>query len=44
MSEAAFQAYWVDIHAVRYAARIPQVRKYLVATRVPFGVEPADPP
>lgn len=43
MTEAEFQAYWVDVHAVQYASKIPQVRKYLVATRVPCGPEPVDP-
>jgi uncharacterized protein (TIGR02118 family) len=43
MTEAEFQAYWVDVHAVRYASKIPQIRRYLVATRIPCGPEPADP-
>ena len=43
MTEAAFQDYWVNTHAVRYASKIPQIRKYLVGTRVPFAGEPAEP-
>jgi hypothetical protein len=43
MSEADFQRYWVEVHAEKFAKQIPQIRKYLVATRVPFGPEPADP-
>lgn len=43
MSEREFQRYWLDVHAVRYAAKIPQIRKYLIDTRIPFGPEPADP-
>lgn len=43
MSEEEFQRYWVDVHAVQYAAKIPQIRKYLVDTRIPFGPESAEP-
>ncbi|MEO6082645.1 MAG: EthD family reductase [Umezawaea sp.] len=43
MTEAEFQAYWLDVHAVRYAAKIPQIRKYLIDTRIPFGAEDSDP-
>jgi uncharacterized protein (TIGR02118 family) len=43
MTENEFQRYWVDVHAVRYASRIPQIRRYLVDTRVPFGDERDDP-
>lgn len=34
MTEAEFQRYWVEVHAVRYASKIPQIRKYLVDTRI----------
>ncbi|MER5546288.1 EthD domain-containing protein [Streptomyces sp. NPDC002589] len=34
MSVAEFQDYWVNVHAVRYAAKIPQIRKYMVDTVV----------
>lgn len=30
----AFQSYWLHFHAVDYTARIPQIRRYLVAPRV----------
>jgi uncharacterized protein (TIGR02118 family) len=43
MSEEDFQRYWVQEHAVRYASRIPQIRRYLIDTRIPSGPEPADP-
>ncbi|MDC7788498.1 EthD domain-containing protein [Rhodoplanes sp. TEM] len=43
MSEAEFQRYWVEVHAVRYASRIPQIRKYKVDTRIPRPGDPADP-
>jgi len=43
MSEEEFQRYWVEEHAVRYASRIPQIRKYLIDTRLPFGEEEGEP-
>jgi uncharacterized protein (TIGR02118 family) len=43
MSEADFQRYWKEVHAVKYASRIPQIRKYMIDCRVPFGPQPADP-
>jgi uncharacterized protein (TIGR02118 family) len=43
MSEQDFQRYWKEVHAVRYASKIPQIRKYMIDCRVPFGPEPVDP-
>jgi hypothetical protein len=43
MSEADFQNYWINFHAVHYASKIPQIKRYLIDSRIPFGVEPADP-
>jgi len=43
MTEEEFQRYWVEYHAPTFAAKIPQIRKYAVDTRIPFGPEPADP-
>lgn len=43
MSEKEFQDYWLTVHAPRYASKIPQIKRYLVDTRVPFGPEPEDP-
>jgi uncharacterized protein (TIGR02118 family) len=43
MSEADFQRYWVDVHAVKYASKIPQIRKYKVDTRIARPGDPADP-
>lgn len=43
MSEQAFQDYWVNVHAVKYASKITQIRRYMVDTRVPCGPEPEDP-
>jgi hypothetical protein len=38
LSAEAFQGYWVNFHAVDYAAKIPQIRQYLVATRLPLAL------
>lgn len=35
MSAGEFQEYWLNIHAPNYAVKIPQIRRYLVGTRVP---------
>jgi uncharacterized protein (TIGR02118 family) len=43
MSEKDFQDYWVNVHAVKYASKIPQIKRYLIDTRIPFGPEPEDP-
>jgi uncharacterized protein (TIGR02118 family) len=43
MTEAEFQRYWVELHAVRYASKIPQFRRYLVDTRVVLPGEKGDP-
>jgi uncharacterized protein (TIGR02118 family) len=43
MTEQEFQRYWVEEHAVTYAAKIPQIRRYCVDTRVPRPGDPADP-
>ena len=43
MSEAEFQSYWKEVHAVKYASKIPQIKKYMIDCRIPFGPEPADP-
>lgn len=43
MTELEFQNYWVKVHAVRYASKIPQIRKYLVDTRVALPGEEDDP-
>ncbi len=31
-----FQDYWVNVHAVKFASRIPQIQRYLIDTRIPF--------
>ncbi len=43
MSEKDFQDYWINIHAANYASKIPQIKKYLIDSRIPFGSEPEDP-
>lgn len=43
MSEEEFQNYWVNFHAVYYASNIPQIQRYLIDTRIPFGEKPEDP-
>jgi uncharacterized protein (TIGR02118 family) len=34
MTEAAFQDYWLHVHAMNYASKIPGIAKYSVDTRV----------
>ncbi len=43
MSEADFQRYWVEVHAVKYASKIPQIRRYMVDTRIPLPGETGEP-
>lgn len=43
MSEEEFWNYWLNVHAVEYAAKIPQIKKYLIDTRVPVGADNGEP-
>jgi uncharacterized protein (TIGR02118 family) len=43
MSEEEFFDYWKNVHAVKYGAKIPQVKGYLICARQSFGPEEADP-
>ncbi|PQO41198.1 EthD family reductase [Blastopirellula marina] len=43
MSEAEFQHYWVHVHSPNFASKIPQIRRYLVDTRVPLAGERGEP-
>lgn len=43
MTEAEFQRYWVEVHAVKYASKIKQIKRYLIDTRIPFGDDGGDP-
>jgi hypothetical protein len=44
MTATEFQHYWINIHAERYASRIPQIKRYLIDARVPSGSDFGDPP
>jgi hypothetical protein len=35
LADDAFTSYWINFHAVDYAAKIPQIKQYLVAARLP---------
>jgi len=43
MSEHDFQDYWLNYHGPKLASKIPQVRRYMIDSRIPFGPEPDDP-
>lgn len=40
MTEAAFQDYWLNIHAVQYASKIAEIRRYKVDLRVDWSGAP----
>jgi hypothetical protein len=44
MTAQEFQDYWVNVHAVKFAAKIPQIRRYLIDSRVPFDGDRGRPP
>ena len=44
MTTAEFQDYWVHVHAVKFASRIPQIRRYLIDTRIDFDGDAGTPP
>lgn len=41
MTERDFLDYWIKVHAVEYASKIPQIRKYLINSRLPFSGQTA---
>jgi len=41
MTPEAFQDYWLNTHAPNFASRIPQIKKYRIDTRLPFGPDTA---
>lgn len=43
MSERDFQDYWLNYHGPKLASKIPQIRRYMIDSRIPFGPEPNDP-
>jgi len=44
MTTDEFQDYWVHVHAVKFASRIPQIKRYLVDTRIEFDGDTGSPP
>ncbi len=44
LSVEEFQDYWVHVHAVKFASRITQIRRYLVNTRIPTDCDLGSPP
>ncbi len=44
MTTDEFQDYWVHVHAVKFASRIPQIRRYLVDTRIDVDGDIGEPP
>ena len=43
MSEADFQRYWLEVHAIRYASKISQIKRYKVNTRIDWSGERSPP-
>ncbi|GAB1540812.1 hypothetical protein NUACC21_34810 [Scytonema sp. NUACC21] len=43
MSEKDFQDYWKKVHAIEYASKVSQIKRYMIASRIPFGPELEDP-
>ncbi|MBI4650358.1 EthD domain-containing protein [Candidatus Desantisbacteria bacterium] len=43
MSVKEFQDYWVLNHAVNYASKIKQIKKYMIDTRIPFALDMGNP-
>lgn len=43
MSEADFQDYWLNNHAVNFAAKIPQIKKYKLDLTVPTTLQEGEP-
>lgn len=35
MSEQEFQQYWINVHAIKYASKIPQIKRYLIDAVIP---------
>jgi uncharacterized protein (TIGR02118 family) len=44
MTAAEFQDYWVHVHAPKFASKIPQIRQYLVDTRIASDSDVGSPP
>jgi hypothetical protein len=43
LTAAEFQDYWINVHAVKYASKIPQITRYLIDARVPFAADLGHP-
>jgi uncharacterized protein (TIGR02118 family) len=37
MTVEEFQRYWVEVHAVKYASKIAQIKRYLIDATIPLG-------
>jgi hypothetical protein len=44
MSATEFQDYWLHVHAVNYASKIPQITRYLIDSRLPVEAAAAGNP
>ena len=40
LTEAQFQDYWLNVHAVNFASKIKQIKKYKIDTRIAFSLDP----
>jgi len=43
MTEEEFQSYWLKVHAVQYASKIPQIKRYMIDTRVDYSGDKGEP-
>ncbi|MFH8404001.1 EthD family reductase [Streptomyces sp. NPDC018019] len=43
LTEEEFHRYWIDVHATRYASKIPHIQQYSVGTRIPLPGDSGDP-
>ncbi|MGB5687361.1 MAG: EthD family reductase [Candidatus Electrothrix sp.] len=43
MTAEEFQDYWVNVHAVKYASKIAQIKRYMIDTRIPFAGDLGQP-
>ena len=43
MTDSEFQDYWVNVHAVQYASKIKQIKKYLIDTTIESAVPQNSP-
>lgn len=37
LTAGEFQDYWTKVHAVKFASKIPQIKRYLIDARIPFA-------